>query len=64
VTFARRSFTTPSSGRVRLRVRLSRRNLRILRRNRRALTRVTVTATGPTGGRTSRSRNVILRARR
>jgi subtilisin family serine protease len=63
VTFARRSFRTPSSGRVRLRIRLSRRNLRILRRNRRVLTRVTVTATGPTGGRASRSRNVILRLR-
>jgi hypothetical protein len=65
VTFARRRFTTPSSGRVRLRVRLSRRNVRVLRRNRRrALTRVSVTATGPAGGRASGARNIVLRLRR
>jgi hypothetical protein len=64
VTFARRSFRTPSSGRVTLRIRLSRRNFRILRRNRRVAVRVSVTATGPTGGRASRSRRLTLRAPR
>jgi extracellular elastinolytic metalloproteinase len=64
VTFARRSFTAPGSGRVTLRIRLSRKNLRILRRNRRALVSVRVSARGPTGGTASTSRRLTLKAPR
>jgi len=42
VTVARRSFTVPATGKVTLRIKLSRRNLRILRRNRRLKLRVTI----------------------
>jgi hypothetical protein len=64
VTFARRRFTAPRSGRVTLRIRLSRRNFRILRRKRRVVVRVSVTVTGPAGGRAATSRRLTLLAPR
>ncbi len=42
VTLARRAFSVPGSGKVTLRIKLSKKNLRILRRNRKIQLRVTV----------------------
>jgi subtilisin family serine protease len=42
VTLARKSFSVPGSGKVTLRIKLSKKNLRILRRNRKIQLRVTV----------------------
>jgi hypothetical protein len=42
VTLARKSFTVPAGGKVTLRIKLSKRSLRILRRNRRIKLRVTI----------------------
>ncbi len=52
VTLARSSFTVPASGEVKLKLKLSRKNLRILRKNRKIKTNVTVTLTN-TNGRSS-----------
>jgi Ca2+-binding RTX toxin-like protein len=47
---ARKSFTVPGSGKVTLKMRLTRPKLALLRRSRRIRTRVTVTLTNGTGG--------------
>jgi thermitase len=49
LTVERRRFTVPAAGRATLKVRLSRREMRILRRNRRLLLRVTVTVRNAAG---------------
>jgi extracellular elastinolytic metalloproteinase len=63
VTISRKSFTVPASGKVTLRIKLSRKNLRILKRNRRLLLRVTVTVRNSAGSAVSR-KNLTLRAPR
>ncbi|MCU0309111.1 MAG: hypothetical protein MUE51_15370, partial [Thermoleophilia bacterium] len=63
VTVARAAFTVPATGGVTLRIRLSSRELRILRRSGRILTRVTVTLTDPAGARSQASKRVLLRMR-
>ena len=61
VGLGRKSFTVPASGRVTLKVELSKRNFRILKLNRKIRTRVTVTL--KSAGQTSRaSKNVMLTA--
>ncbi|MGH2845982.1 MAG: hypothetical protein ACRDL0_08220, partial [Thermoleophilaceae bacterium] len=64
LTLARKPFTVPGSGRVSLRVKLSRRERRVLRRNRRLLLRVTVTVRDSAGRRASSSRRLTLLAPR
>ena len=61
VRLARKSFTVPATGRVTLRVKLSEKNFRILKLNRKIRTRVTATLTS--AGQTTRaSKNVTLEA--
>jgi hypothetical protein len=64
LTVARERFSVPATGRVVLRVRLSRRNLQILRRNRRLLLRVTVTVRDSSGLASATRRNLTLLAPR
>jgi extracellular elastinolytic metalloproteinase len=64
LTVARKSFSVPDTGRVILRVRLSRRHLGILRRNRRLLLRVTVTVRDASGLSAVAGRNLTLLAPR
>jgi len=59
ITFGRRSFTVPGNGRVRLRIKLSRRALAQLRKRHRATVRVTVVL----GGRSFRSRLTLVAPR-
>jgi Tol biopolymer transport system component len=49
VTLVRKSFTVPASGKVKLKLKLSRKNLRILRKNRKVKTNVTVTLKNTNG---------------
>ena len=58
VTLARRSFTVPASGQVVLKLKLTRKNLRVLRSNRKIKTDVTVTLTN-SAGRSSTARTTI-----
>jgi hypothetical protein len=64
VTLARKPFTSPASGRVRLKVKLSKKNFRILKRNRKIRTRVTVTLTNSGGLSSSASKMLLLKAPR
>ena len=64
VTLAREPFTSPASGRVRLRVKLSKKNFRILKRNRKIRTRVTVTLTNSAGLSSTASKVIVLKAPR
>ena len=61
VTLARKSFTVPSSGTVTLNVKLSRKNLTILRRNRKIKTRVTVTLRNSAGASSVATTTVTLK---
>ena len=58
VTLARRSFTVPASGQVVLKLKLTQKNLRVLRSNRKIKTDVTVTLTN-SAGRSSTARTTI-----
>jgi hypothetical protein len=62
VTIARRPFTVQAGGKVTLRVKLSARNLRVLKLNRRIRTRVTVTLANPAGLTSEASKLITLRA--
>jgi extracellular elastinolytic metalloproteinase len=64
LTVARKSFSVPDTGRVILSVRLSRRHLQILRRERRLLLRVTVTVRDASGLSAPAGRNLTLLAPR
>jgi Ca2+-binding RTX toxin-like protein len=61
VTLGRRSFTVPAGGTVKLKMRLSGRNLAILRRNRKIRTKVTVTLANSEGGSSVASGTVTLK---
>jgi extracellular elastinolytic metalloproteinase len=63
-TLARRSLRVPASGRATLRLRLSRRNLRLLRRKRRLVARVTVTVRNEAGSAHASSRVTLYAPRR
>ena len=62
VTLARKSFSVRRSGRVTLRIKLSRKNLRILRRNRRIKLRVTVKLIDAAGLTSTATRTLTLRS--
>jgi Ca2+-binding RTX toxin-like protein len=62
VTIARRPFTVQAGGKVTLRVKLSARNLRVLKLNRRIRTRVTITLANPAGLTSKASKLITLRA--
>lgn len=62
VSLARKRFTVPASGRVTLKLRLSKRNLRILNLNRKIRTRVTVKLTTAAGLSSTATKNVTLKA--
>ena len=62
VTIARRPFTVQAGGEVTLRVKLSAKNLRVLKLNRRIRTRVTVTLANPTGLTSKATKLIALRA--
>ena len=64
VALARRSFAVLPGGKVTLRLRLSRANLRILTLNRRISTRITVTLENAAGVTTTSSRKITLKAPR
>jgi len=64
VTLAVKSFTVPAGGNVRLKVKLSRRSLRILRLNRRIRTRLTLTLTDAAGRKTTLHHAMTFRAPR
>jgi subtilisin family serine protease len=61
VTLARKSFSVGSSGKVTLRIKLSRKNLKILRRNRRIKLRVTVKLEDAAGLTSTATRTLTLR---
>jgi len=61
VTLAAKSFTVPGSGKVTLKMKLSRKKLAILRRNRRIKTRVTVTLKNAAGRSSVASTTVTLK---
>ena len=61
VTLAAKSFTVPGNGRVTLKMKLSRKKLAILRRNRRIKTRVTVTLKNAAGRSSVASTTVTLK---
>ncbi len=61
VTLARKSFTVPRSGRVTLRIKLSKRSLRILRRNRKIRLKVTVRLRNRAGLTSTATRTLTLR---
>jgi Tol biopolymer transport system component len=62
VTLARKSFKVPASGKVALKLKLSRKNLRILKLNRKIRTRVKVTLKNPLGLTSTASRKITLKA--
>ena len=62
VTLARRSFTVPASGRVTLRIKLSRRGLRTLKLQRKIGTRVTVRLENAAGLTSTATKKVVLNA--
>jgi hypothetical protein len=64
VTLARKSFTVPASGRVTLRVRLSKRSFKILVLNRKIRTRATVTLRNAAGRKSTARKTITLRAPR
>jgi hypothetical protein len=64
LTVATRSFRSPASGRVTLRIKLSRSKLRVLRRNRRLRLLVQVSVVDSQGGVTRRARSLTLLAPR
>jgi Tol biopolymer transport system component len=61
VTLVRKSFTVPASGVVKLRLKLSRTNRAILRKNRRIRTTVTITLTNAQGLSSTATRTIRLR---
>jgi DNA-binding beta-propeller fold protein YncE len=62
VTLARRSFTVPPGGKVRLKLKLSAKGLRILKLNRRIRARVTITLTNAAGLSSTTTTIVTLKA--
>jgi hypothetical protein len=62
ITIARRPFTVQARGRVTLRLKLSARNLRVLKLNRRIRTRVAVTLANSAGLTSRASKQITLRA--
>jgi hypothetical protein len=64
VTLVQKPFTSAAGGRVRLRVKLSKKNFRILKRNRKIRTRVTVTLTNSSGLSSTASKVIVLKAPR
>jgi len=62
VTIATKNFTVPSSGRVTLRIKLSRKSLRILRRNRKLALTVTVTVRDSAGRTATGARRLTMLA--
>jgi thermitase len=60
LTLARKRFSVPQGGRLTLRVRLSRREMRVLRRNRRLLLRVAVTVRDSAGRSATAARRLKL----
>ena len=64
ITLVKRAFTIPASGVARLRIKLSRKNLKILRRNRKIKTRAVVTLNNNAGLSSSARKLVTFRAPR
>ena len=64
VALARKSFTVPAGRKVTLRIRLSKKNYRILKRNRTIRTRVTVTLKNAAGLTSTASKTIRLKAPR
>jgi Divergent InlB B-repeat domain len=62
VTLARRSFTVPANGRVTLKLRLSKKNFRILTLNRKIRTRMTVKLTNAAGLSSTAGKKITLKA--
>jgi hypothetical protein len=62
VTLARKSFTVPASGKVTLKIRLSKKNFRILKLNHEIRTRVTVTLKNAAGLTSKASKKITLKA--
>ena len=62
VTLARKSFTVPASGKVTLTIKLSKKNLRILKLNRKIRTQVTVKLRNTAGLTSSASKKITLKA--
>jgi polysaccharide biosynthesis protein PslG len=62
VALASKSFTAPASGRVVLRIRLSKRNFRILKLNRTIRTRITVTLRNAIGQTSKASKTITIKA--
>lgn len=62
VTLAKKAFTVPASGKVTLRVKLSRKKFRILKLNRRIRTRLTVTLENTAGLASTASKKITLKA--
>jgi Tol biopolymer transport system component len=62
VTLARKSFTVPASGKVTLRIKLSKKNFRILKLNRKLRTRVTITLTNAVGLKSTAKKRITLKA--
>lgn len=62
VTLAKKSFTVPASGKVTLKIKLSRRRFRILKLNRRIRARVRITLTNDAGLTTKASKRIKLKA--
>jgi hypothetical protein len=61
VTLAKKSFTVPTSGKVTLKIKLSRKNLKILRRNRKIKLRVTITLHNAAGRTSTATRALTLK---
>ena len=62
VTLTRRSFTVPASGKVTLEIRLSKKNFRILKLNRKIRTRMTVKLTNAAGLSSTAGKKITLKA--
>jgi hypothetical protein len=62
VTLARKSFRVPASGKVTLKVRLSKKSFRILRRNRKIKVRLKVTLKNPAGATSTARKTITLEA--
>jgi hypothetical protein len=62
VTLARKSFTVPDSGKVTLKIKLSKKKFRILKRNHKIRTRVTVVLEDSAGQTSKASRKITLKA--
>ena len=62
VTLAKKSFTVPSTGKVTLKIKLTRKTYRIVKLNREIRARVTVTLTNAAGLTSKASKKITLKA--